>query len=189
MRAFTTLAMSAALLAAWPVREGRAADGVRGLACDSTIRAEPDTEEERTRKCQEWNVRRVADALAFIVAEAERGNRHALVLPEGVAVQGANGASVPAICSGVGGRHTTTGCTDGTNILVNVDRPIEAVAQTIVHEVQHVIGKKTERGMERCADARGAGFVLGMEMASYTRATTDPEVYTEPSVPAGYCGF
>lgn len=67
-----------------------------------------------------------------------------------------------AICSGVGGRHTTTRCTDGANILVNVDRLVEAVAQTIVHEV-HVIGKKTAREVERCADARGAGFVLGME--------------------------
>ena len=74
---------------------------------------------------------------------------------------------------------------------MNVDRNPEAIAQTLVHEQQHInAGRRTTAGGERCATRRGILFVLNMSQRHFDAATSGMFPADAGPVPSGRgCGF
>lgn len=123
--------------------------------CPKAMRGDADA-------CFAWNQRQVDLALHIVRTERARGNPHALDVPAG-SVLGGNDDQIRADCSRLG-QVTNTGCvgSTGNDIYVNADRDPAAIAWTIIHEYQHVVGRGSAAGSENCAVRRAGYFFRGL---------------------------
>ena len=131
--------------------------------CPKSIRGDVDA-------CHQWNQTQVQLAI-HILNERARGNVHAPSI-NASDVLGGNADVVAAQCSRIG-KNTATGCvgSSGSDIYVNADRDPAAIAWTIAHEHQHIVGRGSEAGSERCAVRRAALFYNSMNAANRTAAS------------------
>ena len=111
-------------------------------------------------------------AIQILTDERARGNAHAPAV-NASDVLGGNADVVAAQCSRIG-KKTDTGCvgSSGSDIYINADRDPAAIAWTIAHEHQHIVGRGSEAGSERCAVRRAALFFNSMTPANRSAAAS-----------------
>ena len=142
--------------------------------------------------CEQWNRERVRQALEFIEAELEQGNVYAVSV--NLEVVGLNAEAISAGCT-----QSPTSCIQPLDALiwVNADRTPEAIAVSIMHEIQHLvdignagneIGLPGSRANERCPRWRAVGFRQALSGGS-RRAATDQYTYRTTYGNRRNCGF
>jgi RHS repeat-associated protein len=115
-------------------------------------------------ECHKWNVAEAERAKRIVEKEAAAGNPHALKVTMDVTPYNAD--QVATFC-GAFGHPSDHACNNGSTMVLNADDGAEAMAAFMMHEEQHVFGRKTSgRGSsaagERCATKRQTNFIQHM---------------------------
>lgn len=123
----------------------------------------PDSLKPNTDECRKWNDAKIQSAKAFVTAERNAGNPHALPFTNHT-TQGLNEEDVVARCGQLG-VDTRYACALDGYVILNADLPVELLAAIIVHEEQHPLGERlfgrnSRAAGEECAQKRASLFTL-----------------------------
>jgi hypothetical protein len=122
----------------------------------------PDTLASNKAECDKYNDARSRESLEYFTAERAKGNPGANMVPYSLGrqpVRGVSGRDINATGNCPAG--TSTGCTKpGSEVVINVDRPVPAVGAELAHENVHAAG--LGQAWEALGQAANRAFVLAL---------------------------